>query len=30
VVGIGFGFEGGGAVKAISLSEEDKQVFAAF
>jgi len=30
VLGIGFGFEGAGAVKAISLSEADKQVFSAF
>jgi hypothetical protein len=30
VLGIGFGFEGGGAVKSISLSEEGKQVFSAF
>jgi hypothetical protein len=30
VLGIGFGFEGGGAVKAISLTEKDKQVFSAF
>jgi hypothetical protein len=30
VLGLGFGFEGAGAVKAISLSEKDRQVFSAF
>lgn len=30
VLGIGFGFDGGGAVRDVSLSEEDKMVFRAF